>query len=266
MITFFRNLRRSMLSSSSLGKYLFYAIGEILLVVIGILIALKINNWNQFRQDRAEEKRIYTSISDEIEGLTWLANRGHQTYMDIVDATESLLSVVNHPSKNISDDSLSYLISIATSRWMFGVNNLNNIYDALAASGELKYIQSDQMRTSLMELDREIQLLSVYEGFQTSFLYEQLYPYFNKEIDALKIYNIRSDYLVGTHGFDPAQYDLTLKNGLFPNSPLQKFRNKEFSNLLVNHIRNSAALIAIYKRIKSNLSKVAELLNEKDLK
>ncbi len=46
MIKFFRHIRKRLLTENKLSKYLLYAIGEIVLVVIGILIALQINNWN----------------------------------------------------------------------------------------------------------------------------------------------------------------------------------------------------------------------------
>jgi len=47
MIKFFRKIRQNLLSESKFSQYLIYAIGEIVLVVIGILIALQINNWNE---------------------------------------------------------------------------------------------------------------------------------------------------------------------------------------------------------------------------
>lgn len=47
MIKFFRNIRQNLLAEGKIGKYLKYASGEIILVVIGILIALQINNWNE---------------------------------------------------------------------------------------------------------------------------------------------------------------------------------------------------------------------------
>ena len=47
MIKFFRSIRRQLLSQNRFNKYLIYAIGEIVLVVVGILIALSINNWNE---------------------------------------------------------------------------------------------------------------------------------------------------------------------------------------------------------------------------
>ena len=62
MIKFFRKIRQTLLSEGKTGKYLKYAIGEIMLVVIGILIALSINNWNEAKK----EHRLETNILNEI--------------------------------------------------------------------------------------------------------------------------------------------------------------------------------------------------------
>lgn len=56
MIKFFRNIRQNLLNEGKTSKYFKYAIGEIILVVIGILIALQINNWNEGRKDHNTEK------------------------------------------------------------------------------------------------------------------------------------------------------------------------------------------------------------------
>ena len=58
MIKFFRKIRQNLLSEGKTGKYFKYAIGEIVLVVIGILIALQINNWNESRKMKIEEKKM----------------------------------------------------------------------------------------------------------------------------------------------------------------------------------------------------------------
>ena len=55
MLTFLRKIRKSLLDTGATRKYLVYAVGEIALVVIGILIALQINNWNEWRKERTLE-------------------------------------------------------------------------------------------------------------------------------------------------------------------------------------------------------------------
>ncbi|MBN2615621.1 MAG: hypothetical protein JXR71_07985 [Bacteroidales bacterium] len=54
----FKNIRRKLAAENQLTKYLRYAIGEILLVVIGILIALQVNNWNEHRKKMIFEREI----------------------------------------------------------------------------------------------------------------------------------------------------------------------------------------------------------------
>jgi len=58
MIKFFRKIRQNLVMENKTGKYFKYAIGEIILVVIGILIALQINNWNERRKERAQEQAL----------------------------------------------------------------------------------------------------------------------------------------------------------------------------------------------------------------
>ena len=62
MLRFFRTLRQKLLSENKFSKYLLYAIGEILLVVIGILIALQVNNWNE---ERKENKTLISILKNE---------------------------------------------------------------------------------------------------------------------------------------------------------------------------------------------------------
>ena len=62
MIKFFRKIRQNLLSEGKTGKYFKYALGEIILVVIGILIALQINNWNEQQKENLFERKILNEI------------------------------------------------------------------------------------------------------------------------------------------------------------------------------------------------------------
>lgn len=66
MIKFFRNIRQNLLNEGKTTKYFKYAIGEIVLVVIGILIALSINNWNESRQQKKVLNNIYGIVAEDL--------------------------------------------------------------------------------------------------------------------------------------------------------------------------------------------------------
>ena len=65
MIKIFYKIRKQMLDQNKTGRYLKYAIGEIILVMIGILLALQVNNWNQARQLQKEELKILKGLHQE---------------------------------------------------------------------------------------------------------------------------------------------------------------------------------------------------------
>ncbi|OIQ36706.1 MAG: hypothetical protein BM563_10345, partial [Bacteroidetes bacterium MedPE-SWsnd-G1] len=67
MIKFFRKIRQQLLNEGKTSKYFKYAIGEIVLVVIGILIALQINTWNQQSLNNIESSSIVLSIANDLE-------------------------------------------------------------------------------------------------------------------------------------------------------------------------------------------------------
>ena len=67
MLRFFRHIRKGLIDSSSTRKYILYAVGEILLVMIGILLALQVNNWNEWRKDRVKETEVLNDLLKNLE-------------------------------------------------------------------------------------------------------------------------------------------------------------------------------------------------------
>lgn len=65
MLNFFRRIRRRLIDEGKLKSYLVYAVGEILLVMIGILLALQVNNWNQSSQTKAKEQKMLIALQGE---------------------------------------------------------------------------------------------------------------------------------------------------------------------------------------------------------
>ena len=65
MIKFFRHIRRNLMETGKTGRYFKYAIGEIILVMIGILLALQVNNWNESRKVQTQEFHLATQLLED---------------------------------------------------------------------------------------------------------------------------------------------------------------------------------------------------------
>jgi hypothetical protein len=128
-------------------KYLLYAIGEIALVVIGILIALQINNWNEWRKDRSEEQQILLGLKAEFEGhlpqLDYYLNltkdhiSGMWLFMSHVAELDSQYSITE------LDKGLEASMSAVT--W----DPANSVLDAMISSGHLPLIMDRELQNRL---------------------------------------------------------------------------------------------------------------------
>jgi hypothetical protein len=91
MLTLFRRIRKGLLDGGRTSKYLLYAIGEILLVMIGILLALQVNNRNVWKKDRVKEKQVVKGMANTLEtNLKQLEY--HRDFMNRYDYVRANLS------------------------------------------------------------------------------------------------------------------------------------------------------------------------------
>ena len=174
MIKFFRNLRQQLLSENKLSKYLFYAIGEIILVVIGILVALQINNTNDER--RNEQKvhnllaKIQTNIDTDLERIDWLLDKYYQrdsvgwlvlldkvTKEDYENPNSILLHslVYSYDQINLKKQSYENLINqqdIISSEYDLIMDNLSTLYIDLY---DFVLVSENQLKEYVIRLNEE---------------------------------------------------------------------------------------------------------------
>ena len=91
MIKFFRKIRQKLLSENKLCKYLIYAIGEIVLVVLGILIALQINNWNENKKQILIQNKILLQIQSDLQKDTIHIVESIQMYKEKNERLENII-------------------------------------------------------------------------------------------------------------------------------------------------------------------------------
>ena len=151
MIKFFRTIRQQLVSEHKFSKYLIYAIGEIILVVIGILIALQINNTNEIRKARDQEinslVNLKADLVSEIQNTEEFA-----TYRFEKASACSALFHLNAP--NSIDDVQDYTNTYEkVFIWNTYVPN-NNTFKELLSSGNLSKIKNDSIKNKLLELEK----------------------------------------------------------------------------------------------------------------
>jgi hypothetical protein len=178
MIKFFRRIRQRLLSENNFSKYLLYAIGEIFLVVIGILIALQINNWNEEKQNRNKEQLLlrqllveYNSNLEQIDNKIFIREEG-------ITSALRLLNYRNLNSLKISNDSVNLNISRLIMRPTFDPEL--GVSTELINSGNLYLISNSELRnkisafpSSLSELrEEELVIFNLIEDKFIPFLIE----------------------------------------------------------------------------------------------
>ena len=150
MLLFFKKLRRGLLSENRFTTYLLYALGEIVLVVIGILIALQINNWNINRLKRQEELKSYRDIrqqiSDDRNEIIRVKNFNNY-FSDHFTRANEIISA-NDRTKTDSLTLMAMMLSQTSDFFRSG-----NIYETLVNSGDLKLLKNTDITSRLQKLE-----------------------------------------------------------------------------------------------------------------
>lgn len=102
MINFFRKFRQTHFMENKTGKYIQYALGEIVLVVIGILIALQINNWNEARKAKIVEENFFENILLDLEKDEQKLSYYQEFHTKRIEYLDTLLTYVRNPNKTMS--------------------------------------------------------------------------------------------------------------------------------------------------------------------
>ena len=138
------------MNNGNFRKYLIYAIGEIVLVVMGILIALSINNWNNQKLDRKEEFQIYKNLKNQIK-------EDKEVIEGVVDYNNIYLQQYNFAHQIIEENDRSKIDTLKKMAFnLYRYSDINigsTIYQNMANSGELKLLKNSSIIDRLQGLE-----------------------------------------------------------------------------------------------------------------
>ena len=147
MLRFFRQIRKNLMEQNKVRSYFFYAIGEITLVMIGILLALQVNNWNEQVTLEKQEKSILTSLQYENVANSSILKECIKELKEDIAVGDFLQQYLGPEYAGIEKDSLNIMMGKlgGTSRCQIETD----VIDELRSSGNLKLIQNQNLRRAI---------------------------------------------------------------------------------------------------------------------
>lgn len=157
MINFFKKFRKKNITNNKLSNFIFYAIGEIFLVVVGILIALQVNNWNEDRKNARKEQIILIQLEKEYKSNLAQLEEKMLMRKEIINTSEEILDIIDNPN-DVNSDTLFNKIGILTLDPTF-----DPIMNDLISSGNLQLISNKELKIKLSNWTSDVQALQEME-------------------------------------------------------------------------------------------------------
>ena len=235
MINFFRKKRKKMADDNKVLKYTRYAIGEIVLVVIGILIALQINTWNQQRKAAYKENILLSELHQEFVENKIQFNIVVEKHQEAMDACDSLIALFPIDIGAINLDSLAEKSKPIKRRWTF--NPSQGIINSLVSTSSFELISNRELRKLLVSWNDVIIDYQEDELLSQKFVVSDLNPFLNKHFK----YPIK---------FDDLRAEITMLTSL------------EFENLIWQrreHLLDIIGLDLEFSKLQISIDRIIEL-------
>ncbi len=162
MIKFFRKIRQKLLSENKFSKYLLYAIGEIVLVVIGILIALSINNSNEYHKTRKTALAYLNSLHEEFEFNLALLDTTISAAQELSQGVENMRVLFNPKVLDtVSEAQIGQAFGKLNSEAVYRPSN--GVLLEIISSGNLKILENEVLKQHLASFEKKVERIQVQE-------------------------------------------------------------------------------------------------------
>lgn len=191
-----KEMKRQFITNKKFSNYLVYAIGEIFLIVMGILIALQINNWNNKKVDRQNELKTYLNIQNQV-------SEDMKALTEVIEYNNMYLGQYEKANQYIVADNRNAIDTLA----YFAMNlsqfsdfhRTANIYETLVNSGDIKLIKNDSIAGRLQKLEMTYNFINRLEDIHWELIITEISPVFRGVVNYTTFEIIKPDdlYAVG---------------------------------------------------------------------
>lgn len=253
MLHFFRNIRKKLIIQENTRKYLLYAVGEILLVMIGILLALQVNNWNEQRKLQKQEQYLLTELKKEflqnlktLERSTTRNTNGMKSSWELINIlAENSPATIRYQKL----DTLSYNIIYDYDTF----DPTSGVIDDIINSGKLEVIQNDSLRYILSQWSGQLINLDQDNEFRNEFFIHRVLPEMSKNFPVLNT-------LVVQNGSPKADEIISTVNYSKNNYSQEIFNNRNLESIIAMHATNQDFILGNILILKEYISNAIQLI------
>jgi hypothetical protein len=252
MIKFFRKIRYDLMEKNKTGKYFKYAIGEIILVVVGILIALQINNWNEKRKIKTEEKELITNLIFSFERKLNELEIKNAGRVKNINGINKLRKIISNQDQSVTD--LEMFGFLQDMFMWYTVNEEFSIIDMLYSSGKINLISNDSLKAKLISWPDFMEEMLEEQRVVQDLVVNKLNPLISKYISSANLSNSFKQKM-----------DTTIIESPFPNDFGGLLKDRDFESLIAQkniylnaNIKDTKILIAEAKSILKTIEKELE--------
>jgi len=245
MIPFFRKIRKTLADDNKPIKYLKYAIGEIILVVIGILIALQINNWNENRKLKIDERALLTNLSIEFNRkLNELVEKNSGRKENIMGINQLLKTISNRDSLINDEEMIKIIGDLQT---CYEVNEEFSIIEMLFSSGKINTISNDTLKAALISWPDKLEEMFEEQRVIQDIVVHEIYPLINTYVSQTYLNNKDKSLNMNEENYIESPFKNDFE-GLFSNRKFESLISVKKLYLIINY-KDTESLIEASKSI-----------------
>lgn len=237
MIKFFRKIRQNLLMENKTSKYFTYAIGEIILVVIGILIALQVSNWNENRKTQNQIAETINNLEKDLVANYKLANEKLEFYK----RADSIIRLILNNQLTVADYQNPRFSGNVILNWTLYTPQIDNVD---------KFIKSeDLVSKQLKPLVNQIKLLKQQETWLNN-----AWDKFDKTIDGIYVFHSNQEWFGGQDTLSTTQeIDFKVNNPAYRQKVyLYWIVMQNYANNITRYRAENLAVLGKIKQIRNN--------------
>lgn len=235
------------------GKYLRYAVGEIILVVIGILLALQVNNLNEKRKLRVQEKNVLLSLHNEISSNLISLETSLNEKKTILQVNKKLLENTSPEGKWKSKEKLDSLMYYFTvSGWIYVPDN--GVSNEIVNSGKLSDLENNSIKNLVASIPQQVSQILEEDRLYRDDLHQYFLPYLGKKFALKNIAKYRELYKYNKSALGKSNFNINYSIIL---------GDLEFENILTIQAIWIKFSIEMCENLKLKYLKLQKLIEEK---